>query len=159
MQGLSTLGWIHTAASLIALACGALAFARHRRIAPQDGAGRLYLLFTLLAALTSLFVFSTGRVGPGHVVAVLTLGALLVVRLAAGGRWFGSASTFVQAAAVSATLLFHAVPGVTETLTRLPPGQPIFQREAPQLKLIYLVLLAMFLAALAVLWRDSRRNR
>jgi hypothetical protein len=55
----------------------------------------------------------------------------------------------VQAACYSATLLFHMIPGFTETLTRLPAGDPVFPNaEAPGLRPIAGALLLVFIVGL-----------
>jgi hypothetical protein len=65
---------------------------------------------------------------------------------------------YVQVAAFSSTMLFHLIPGVTETLTRLPLGAPLLpSAEAPALKAIDAALLAAFLGGLVLQLRWLRR--
>ncbi len=59
MAGLTTLGTIHTAVSLIAVAAGIVAIVRHKAVTSTDGAGKTYIVFTLLTALTALASSST----------------------------------------------------------------------------------------------------
>ena len=55
------------------------------------------------------------------------------------------------------TLLFHMIPGFTETLTRLPAGQPVFPNaDAPGLRPIYGVLLLVFVVGLVLQLRWLR---
>jgi uncharacterized membrane protein len=149
MFGLTTLGVIHTFIGLIALACGFRALARDRQILLNNRLGQAYLLTTLLTALTSLGIFQHGGFGPPHGLALLTLAALAVGTLAASSALFGAGSRYVQAVAYSATILFHLIPGFTETLTRFPPGAPLASSpEAPVFKLIYGILFVLFLIGL-----------
>lgn len=84
--------------------------------------------------------------GVPHGLAVLTLVALAVGTAAARSRLFGGASRYVQAASYSSTILFHMIPGVTESSTRLPPGAPLVaSADAPVLKGVCGVLLVAFL--------------
>jgi uncharacterized membrane protein len=78
MFGLTTLGAIHTAISLVALVCGFLTLARDKEISSRTSLGRSYLVTTLLTALTGLGIFQHGGFGPPHVLSLLTLVALAV---------------------------------------------------------------------------------
>ena len=162
MLGLTTLGLIHTAISLVALVCGFWALARDKEIGAHSPLGRSYLVTTLLTALTGLGIFQHGGFGPPHVLAILTLLALAVGYAASRGAVFGRLSRYVQAACYSTTVLFHMIPGFTETLTRLPAGQPVFPNaEAPGLRPIYGVLFLLYFAGVFVQlrWLRARVNK
>lgn len=151
MFGLTTLGLVHTLISLIAIVAGVWALARHREISPREPLGRAYLVCTLLAAATALGIFRHGSFGPPHGLAILTLLALAVGTVAALTGFFGRWSRYVQAIAYTATFLFHMIPGFTESLTRLPPGQPLLAGpEAPEFKPIYGTLLLVFIVGLTL---------
>jgi uncharacterized membrane protein len=155
MLGLSTLGLIHTAISLVALVTGFILIVRDKAISPRARFGPTYLVATLLTALTALGIFRHGGFGPPHVLAILTLVALALGATASYSGSFGRASRYVEAACYSATFLFHLVPGFTETLTRLPAGAPVAASDqAPVLQAINGVLLVLFLAWLA--WQILR---
>ena len=147
MLGLSTLGLIHTAISLVALAAGLILIVRDGVISPRARFGPTYLVATLLTALTALGIFRHGGFGPPHALAILTLAALAAGSAASYTGTFGRASRYVEAVCYSATFLFHLVPGFTETLTRLPAGAPIASSDqAPILQGIDSALLVLFLA-------------
>jgi hypothetical protein len=56
-------------------------------------------------------------------------------------------------------MLFHMIPGFTETLTRLPPGAPLVaSTEAPIFQGIYGTLLLIFLIGLAFQLRWLRSS-
>ena len=91
---------------------------------------------------------------------MLTLGALLVGTTAATTKLFGKLSRYVQALSFTATLLFHAIPAVTDALMRLPPGDPILDSiEDPILRLCYLALLVAFLIGVSLQLRWIHRQR
>lgn len=160
MLGLSTIGWVHTLVSLVAVAYGVIALRQSRQITPATGAGRVYIVTTLITAATGLMIYARGSFGPPHVLSVLTILALADGLAAALKPWFGRASATVQTVAFSSTLLFHAIPAVTETTTRLPVGAPLFASpEAPQLQAIYGVLLLLFAVGLALQLRWLRGTR
>ncbi len=158
MFGLTYLGIAHTLVSLVALLAGALALARHGEIAWRLPPGRTYLVATVLAALSALGIFRHGGFGPPHGLALLTLLAVAMGSAAELRGAFGRWSHAVQTLSFSASLLFHMIPGVTESLTRLPPAQPVLPNaDAPAFGPIYGVLLLCFLAGVA--WQLRRQRR
>jgi len=159
MLGLSTLGLIHTAISLVALVTGLILIVRDKSISPNARFGPTYLWATLLTAATALGIFRHGGFGPPHALAILTLAAVAIGWAGSYMRIFGRASAYVEAVCYSATYLFHLVPGFTETLTRLPAGAPIAASDqAPILQAIDATLLVLFLAWVGwQIWRLSRR--
>jgi uncharacterized membrane protein len=157
MFGLTTLGIIHTAISLIALASGFYTLAKYKEISPRRRSGLVYLVATFLTAATGLGIFQHGGFGPPHVLSILTLIALLVGTVSATTRLYGRFSKYVQAIAYSSTILFHLVPGFTETLTRLPLGHPVAaSQDAPLIQAIAAALFVIFLIALVLQLRWLR---
>jgi uncharacterized membrane protein len=155
MFGLSAPGVAHTLLGIAAILAGAWILGSAKEISPARPLDRFYLVTTLLASVTALMIFRRGPFGPGHALAVLTLIALAVGMVANRSAVFGRWSRYLQALSFSATLLFNAIPGITEALTRLPPGAPVFtEAQAPQFKIIYGVMLLLFLvgAALQLRW-------
>lgn len=122
---LSSLGIAHTALSLVPLVAGLCSLAIRRRIEPRSTAGRLYLVGLVASVLTSFGLSSTGGFNPGHALGILALlaiaGAWLVQRLA----FLGRARDYLATLALSFSFFLLLVPGINETLTRLPPSQPI----------------------------------
>ena len=159
MLGLSTLGLIHTAISLVALVTGFILIVRDRTISPSARFGPTYLLATVLTAATALGIFRHGGFGPPHALAILTLAAVAAGWAASYMRIFGRAAPYVEAVCYSATYLFHLIPGFTETLTRLPAGAPIaVSDQAPILQAIDATLLGLFLVWVVwQIWRLSAR--
>lgn len=157
---LSTLGVIHTAVSLIPVLSGLYAFIRHRAIDPATRAGKLYLVGLVLSVATSFTVSSTGGINPGHAFGVIVLlvafGGVLAARL----RWLGRAAPYASTFALSFSFLLSLVPGVNETLTRLPVAHPI--AAAPLAPVILQTLLgcaAVFaIGFVAQCWRIHARN-
>jgi hypothetical protein len=151
MLGLTPLGAIHTALSLVALASGVLALLRHLEISPLTWLGRLYVWTTVLTCLTGFGIFQHGGFGKPHVLGVVTLLVLALAGLATRRRIFGKASPYVATIGYSATLFFHMIPGLTETFTRLPLGAPLFSGpEDPALLKAVGACFVLFIAGAAL---------
>ncbi len=155
----TTLGWVHTLLSLVALASGIAALASRGEITADTGLGKTYLVTTALTALTAFGIFRHGGFGPGHILAILALLAigagLYLGRNAVAGSWRQVGSSV----AISFTLLCHLIPGATETLTRIPAGHPFADSpQSPALRGVFLGLLVAFFI-LAILQTRMVRNR
>ena len=160
MLGLTTLGAIHTAISLVALVAGFWAFARDKEIVPQNRLGQLYLAATALTAATGLMIFQHGGFRIGHKFAILTLVVIAIGTLAATTGAFGRASRYIQATCFSSTMLLHMITGTAETVTRLPPGAPLVTAaNAYIFPYIIWSLVLLFLIGLAFQLRWLRVSR
>lgn len=139
IYGLTYLGVIHTLISLVAVAAAVIAFVRHRGLDPASTLGKVYIWGTVLTCLTGFGIYQHGGFGKPHALGVLTLLVLLVA-------WrFKSPKVAIISYAL--TFLFHMIPAVTETTTRLPLGSPLLpDAEAPELKAITGVMFLVFLA-------------
>ena len=135
MFGLTTLGVIHT---LVAVGAGIVGFVRDKRIDLGNGAGKTYLVTTILTCLTGFGIFQHGGFGKPHALGVITLLVLAVA-------WKVAAKPALQTVLLSLTFFFHMIPAVTETLTRVPMGAPILPNaEAPELQVITGVMFVLF---------------
>ncbi len=158
---LSPLGVVHTAISLVPIVAGIYGFIRYRAIDPATRAGKLYLLGLVLSVVTSFTVSSTGGLNPGHafgvVILLIAFGGVLAARLRLLGRLAPYLSTF----ALSFSFLLSLVPGVNETLTRLPVAHPI--AAAPLAPVILQTLLGcavvFAIGFVAQCWRIHARQR
>jgi len=72
MPGLTAFGVFHTAIGVIALIYGFIALVRDKEISPSNRRGQIYLVTTLITAVTALGIFRHGGFGPPHALAVLT---------------------------------------------------------------------------------------
>jgi uncharacterized membrane protein len=157
MFGLTTLGVLHTAISLVALVSGFWALIRYKEISQETRLGFVYLVTTFITAATGFGIFQHGGFGPPHVLGVLTIVALLIGTIAGNSRAFGRASPYVRSISYSATLFFHMIPAVTETSTRLPLGAPLLRSpDAPALRVATLVFLVAFLVGATLQVRRMR---
>ncbi len=122
MFGISPLGWVHTIGSLPAIPLAVYMFLRYRRIVPGSRAGRLYLLFMLVGALTT-FLVARQPVSP--VIGAVTLGVLIGGYSVARLRFLGAAAVYLETLLLSLSAFLLMVPAVSEILRRVPDGHPL----------------------------------
>lgn len=159
MPEIIPLGWFHTIMGAFAVICGAYTLIKHKEILLTQRSGALYLAATLITAGTAMAIFQHGTFGPGHALAILTFGALLVGTIAATTNVFGKFSRYLQAISYSATLLFHMIPAITDGLLRLPVGDPILDSiESPVLKGFYAAFFVIYLIGVSLQIRRISRT-
>lgn len=157
---LSTLGIAHTLLSLPPVIAGVASFVRHRRIDPSTRWGQVYLAGLTLSVLTSFGLSSVQGVNPGHVLGVLALlaafsAAWLLPRLSALGRLRPHLQTF----GLSFSFFLLLVPGINETLTRLPAAAPLASGpDDPVVRTALLAWLLLFIVGF-VLQTLAQRKR
>ena len=155
MFGLTTLGFLHTAISLVALWTGYQSLLQHGAIDPGRRLGQVYLWTTVLTCLTGFGIFQRGGFNEAHLLGVLTLLVLGLALLPLRLRWW----PYAQSALWTLTLFFHMVPGLTETFTRVPLGAPLFTGpDDPTLQATVGVVFGVF-AVVMLLQVLHRRRR
>lgn len=157
---LSALGIVHTTLSLLPVIAGAYAFHRHGRIDPDRASGRCYQYGLLASVITAFGLISSGDFSAGHVLGLIALAAVAVGRSALQLQRLGNAREYLQVSAMSFSYLVLMVPGINETLSRLPVGNPIGNGpESPQVKVALLIAVLIFLGGLAYQLLHLRRQR
>ena len=159
MFGLTYLGLYHAVIGLFAVAAGITAFVRDGQIVPGTFVGKVYIVTTIVTCLTGFGIFEHGGFGKAYVLDLITLITMVIAALVPclplSRRW----SAGVQIVAWSATFLFHLIPGITETTTRLPQGAPLFSNaDAAGLQTIIGVLIILFVVAVTfqIIWLSKR---
>ena len=118
------LGWIHTGCGIAAILIGAYALNKYKVISFSERAAKIYLLLTLITASTALAIYNQGGFRIAHVLAILTLLALMAGTLVEKTYMLGSLSKYFFTLCYTSTFLFHLIPAITDTLRRLPVGDP-----------------------------------
>ena len=153
MPPMTLLGWFHTVMGAIAILTAAYTLYQHRIIRAADKSGRAYLLITLMVAASALIIYNQGGFGVGHILAVITLTALLAGYLLETLAPFGKWSVYLQTWAYTATLLFHMIPAITDFLRRLPAGDPfVDSMDAPLVRSFHLKFLVAFIVGVLASW-------
>ena len=158
MLNLSAFGAFHTAIALVAVVAGVLALMRHGPIGTDTRSGLVYVLMTVATSITGLFIFRHGGFGVPHVLAIVTL-VVLAIAYAAERGYFGGVSRYVAVLGYSLTLFFHLIPGLTETGTRIPLGDPAFTGpEDPTLRALVGAGFLVYMVGAAVQAMRIRRS-
>ena len=160
MFGLTTLGIIHTAISLVAVATGAIALIRDKKIEYSNSVGKIYVIATIATCLTAFGIYRHGGFGEGHVLGIITL-VVLGVALLAGkdSKPFGKLSPYIKTVAYSMTFFFHLVPGITETATRLPVDAPLASGpKDPHIQMVLGICFLLFLIGATLQVRKLRKG-
>ncbi|MET3928634.1 putative membrane protein [Lysobacter sp. OAE881] len=158
MLNISPFGMFHTAIALVAVFFGVRSLVRYGEIGTRTRSGALYVWLTAATAFTGLFIFRHGGFGAPHMLAIATLVVLAAAAMAerAGGSGL---ARYVTVLGNSLTLFFHLIPGLTETGTRIPLGDPAFTGpEDPVLKAIVGAGFLVYLAGAAVQAMRIRRG-
>jgi len=149
MPEMTLLGWFHTVVGVVALISGFYTIFKYKVISLEEATGKLYLISTLIVAGSALGIYNQGGFGIAHMLAVLTLIALLGGVIMEKGKLFGSFSKYFQALGYTSTLLFHMIPAITDFLRRLPVGDPFIDSfEDPLLMNFHLSFLLIYLIGL-----------
>ena len=146
MFGLTPLGTLHTAISLVALGAGFIALASQQEISTRSRAGRAFAIATALVCLTGFGIFERGGFGKPHILGIVTLLVLAVAFAAERLDVFGRASRYVGTVGYSLALLLHFIPGTVETLVRLPVDAPFLSNpDDPKAQPVIGVFFVLFL--------------
>ena len=160
MPEMILLGWIHLIIAIVALIAGFYTLWKYQFILAENQSGRIYLICTLLSAVTALGIYNQGGFGPAHMLAILTLLALTGGFLIDKIPVFAGIADYFRAWCYSITLLFHMIPAITDGLLRLPIGDPVLTNpHDPLLRQFYLLFLVLFLIGFAAQVVKLRRQK
>ena len=121
---ISFIGWIHTLIALIAILFGAYSLKKYTIIETKNFSAKIFIVTTIIAAITALLIYKRGF-GVGHLLAIITLLAVIFGYINERGLFFGFLAPYFQTVSYSALFLFHMIPGITEILRRFPLDNPI----------------------------------
>ena len=151
MPEMSLYGWFHTIMGIIALLSGLYSLIRYKVISSKNTSAKIFLICTLIAALTALTLYKQGGFGVGHMLAVLTLLALIVGRINEKELLFGWLAPYFQAICYTSLFLFHSIPAITDGLRRLPVGDPVITTLTdPLLMSFYAAFFSIYLVVLVL---------
>jgi hypothetical protein len=136
---------------IFALLSGFYSLVKYKVIDSQNTSAKIFLICTLVAAVTALTLYKQGGFGVGHMLAVLTLLALIVGRINEQGLIFGWLAPYFQAICYTSLFLFHSIPAITDGLRRLPVGDPVITTLTdPLLMSFYAAFFSIYLVVLVL---------
>ncbi len=152
MLNMTPFGIFHTLLGLIAVGAGIVAFVNHGGIGYRSRAGRVFVWMTVITCATGFFIFHHGGFGKPHMLGIATLVVLAVaywseLRQGSSKRW----TLYLSTASYSFAFFLHFIPGFTETLTRVPLGNPwASNADDPKLAMLIGAAFVVFSLALVV---------
>ena len=154
---MNILGIGHTLISIAALIVAAVCLVKNGAIKPFSTLGKQYSILTAIACLSALGLSKSGHFNPGHALAILILLLLGIAYIF--GRRERKIFSYIVVFCMSTTLFLSLIPGVNETLSRLPVGHPIADGPtSPIIQNALKVLLVLFLAGLTTqIWQLKKR--
>ncbi|MBO9641891.1 MAG: hypothetical protein J7603_02105 [Pseudacidovorax sp.] len=158
---ISLLGAVHTVISIAPVVAGLYGFLRTRGIDASSRSGQVYLGGLFLSVATSFGLSSTGKFNAGHALGLLALAAALGGVVVQRLGFLGRLRPYLSAAGLSFSFFLLLVPGINETLSRLPPSHPIGNGiESPVVRGALLGWVALFVVGMGVqMWTVHARSR
>ena len=121
---ISLIGWIHTILGTLAIIVAVLIIATQGFIKSKNNLGKFYLVATLITASTALMLFKNGGFNLAHLLAILTIIAIVLGITSEKFNILGI-SKYIQAMSYTGSVLFHLIPGIAEVNKRLPIDNPM----------------------------------
>lgn len=157
---LSPIGIFHTIAGIVAVISAIALFARHKQIRSGSMLANTYLITTLLTAVSALTIFRHGGPNAAHVLAGLTVAAVVAGFVAERSGLLKGLTKYFVALCYSGSFLFHMLPTATEILTRFPADNPMVSSLTdPLLQKTFGVITLVFLVGLVsqLVWLYKQR--
>jgi hypothetical protein len=157
---LSTLGIVHTVISVVPIVAGLYGFSKYAAIVPKSNSGRIYIITLFLSAITSFGLSSTGGFNAGHAIGIIAMLSVIFSIVIGKLGWFGRLNRYLQALSMSFTFFLLMIPGINETLSRLPPSSPIGNGpDSPPVQTATAIWAVIFLIGLCLqAWTMHRRS-
>ena len=155
---MTSIGIVHTVLSVIPVVAGLWCLVRDRRIDPATAAGKLYVAGLVLSVVSS---FPLHWFNPAHALGIVSLIAAFGGMLAPGLSFLGKARPYLAAFGLSFSFFLLNIPAVNETLSRLPPSNPIGNgpESAPVQHTLLAWAVIFVIGAIAQQWMVYREQR
>ena len=121
---ISLIGWIHTILGTLAILVALFIITTQGYISRNNRQGKFYIVATIITASTALMLFKNGGFNLAHILAVLTIIAIILGLISEKYNIFGI-SKYIQAMSYTGSVLFHLIPGIAEVNKRLPIDNPM----------------------------------
>lgn len=148
---LSPLGILHTVVGIGAVLAVFYLLWQDKQIRIERPLAKFYLLATVLTAATALGIYRHGGFHTAHLLGIVTILAVVAGALGTRVKFLGGWQKYFVALCFSSTVLFHALPTVTEIMTRFPMDEPMVSSlQDPLLQRSFAVIFVLFLVGLVL---------
>ena len=103
---ISLIGWIHTILGTLAIIVAVFIIAIQGFIKSKNNLGKFYIVATLITASTALMLFKNGGFNLAHLLALLTIVAIILGITSEKYNILGI-SKYIQAMSYTGSVLFH----------------------------------------------------
>jgi hypothetical protein len=146
---MSIIGIAHTVISVLALIFAGVGLFKDGAINPFSKLGKQYSILTAIACVSSFGISKSGHFNPGHALGILILLLLGIAYLL--GNKTKPALLYIVLFCMSTTVFLSLIPGINETLSRLPVGHPIADGPtSPIIQTALKVLLVLYFAGITI---------
>ena len=160
MPEMSPFGWFHTIMGIVALLSGSYSIIKYKIIESKNTSAKIFLLTTVITAVSALMIYKQGGFGIAHLLAVITLLAVVVGIINEKRFIFGWLCPYFQALSFSSLFLFHMIPAVTDFLRRLPVNDPFAKSfEDPLILKFYLAFFIIYFIGIISQMRWIKNNQ
>ena len=121
---ISLIGWIHTILGTLAILVALFIITTQGYISRNNRQGTFYIVATIITASTALMLYKNGGFNLAHILAVLTIIAIILGITSEKYNILGI-SKYIQAMSYTGSVLFHLIPGIAEVNKRLPIDNPM----------------------------------
>jgi uncharacterized membrane protein len=144
--GITYMGWFHTIVGIPAIAVGLYLLLKDRFIYIDKGLAKFYLIATAITSASSLFIYrATGTFNTAHILAVMTILAILFAYILHSKSIFGFLNIYIKQLVLTGTVFFSMLPTTAEVLQRVPPGSPFANSiEDPLVQNFYMSYVVIF---------------
>ena len=149
---ISIIGWLHTILGTLAIILAVFIIATQGFIKSKNNLGKLYIIATLTTASTALMLFKNGGFNLAHVLAILTIVAI-ILGIASEKYNILGISKYIQAMSYTGSVLFHLIPGIAEVNKRLPFDNPMGLSVLDPINIsYYLIFTAIIGTTILIQW-------
>ena len=149
---ISLIGWMHTILGTLAILVALIIIATQGYISKNKRLGMFYIVATMITAATALMLYRNGGFNLAHLLAILTIVAIVLGLASEKYNIFGF-SKYIQAMSYTGSALFHLIPGIAEVNKRLPINNPMGLSVLDPVNIrYYLIFTAIICITILIQW-------
>ena len=156
---ISLIGWIHTVLGTLAILIASFIIVTQGYVKSTNILGKFYIIATLITASTALMLYKNGGFNLAHVLAVLTIVAIILGLTSEKYNFLGF-SKYIQAMSYTGSILFHLIPGIAEVNKRLPINNPMGLSVLDPINIRYYLIFTVIIGlTIMIQWYFIKKKR